>query len=1552
MASRPRDQKEIPHGGAATAYGVLYQMLWSVFQAQKQAANCEILAADLDETGRDLRNATFVVEPPGGGDLIRGRIVDQIKSRPGGRPWSFEEVLGEVLTDLYRAALTGVEFTGYRLVTEGRIGRWQRVLRFFEGLAQRPEPSDGLSTLDDKEPLVRGNVLRSIGGPATQRRIFDHVVEVIRRQVRRAAGEPLETTQRRVWRMLGRFQVESVQWDELEASIDHEIRLRGCSDGLVVRTRRALVGGLLEAAKKSTWRAPGRLDPAAFLKEHGLDGLRVSDRATLLEHSRQHLDRCLKTYGYDRGSDVRRDTVGLHPWRHEETVDGQQALYTEKPVVLFTGESRQDEVFFRLADDLAKAGELVLLSFATGSVEGDCEKAARIFCREIWGHGYEISLSRLTRRLRDAIPEVRQSRITLLIHGIASEDYANQLIRYPWEDHGLRLAVSFRGNSQWIPAAADRRQLVPVGHLTPEEIAALLGREIGPDWVLIPSDVREILKYPLLVQLYLETAATRPSWNPTQEYELFEAHWSRHLDSAPVEVDAIAEVASLLPEERRYPWPVSRLRTLRIRSQDLHALEQRKLLRRTLDGRLFEIADDRILNWAAAEGLVARLRDGRLAAQEIPERALACRAPATETAGRWLGYVPLDVLWLLTDPSQRQGEAVEAFLDALETNVDRRRVLQGLPTLGPRIVPYLVDRLRRHAEGRRGLRYRYRDLLIETADESIPERILDLLRPRDVPRRLQEVAAEILARKPTAAALDRLWALRCEAEGEDPQDEDRGSPYWLRDQLEKALRACVRTAGTWLEATIRRSDPAHEPFAALVYLLPWVAGGRDLWSGTKETILAKLPAPGERAAAVCIETFRDESEAPWLRARFHHSDGTVAAMALQAYKLLRPEEPPPEELDVATLDRLSLTRSWWLPLYLLDDPEAMSSLVLRRMRESDEPWDVADDVYSGRENAITPEILRLLLEQTAALLRSEVESPSPEDGEPLWRHFRFLARIARRDLLDVFSELAGSGFEQDLVTLLERRGPGEGAVGRPFENRALAVLEKIGSTGLTRLANFYLAQGQSRWARDDGRTRAVRRPDEETARLLQVLARGEVDSSDDETDFPWEQVKAVETLADLGEWRAVVEGVVRLGLRFSYEFAERFPSQGLSNADLQPALEALEGEEPPPGAILAVGYARRHELVPRLHHLLRQVEPESDTAQACLLALEILADTSAETEESFLEHLHFPRNRYVAWRALLTRIRTPRAFQALLGLFRELKGADYGLAQLTAMNLLEIEETRREMAAILWEDFGGPTERWHLIDYAGPAIEHLASLETAEVRSTLLQVALGDDRYPGQHEARLSAIDGVAEFDPQRAFDAARRLMLAQFPQREQCPERLLRYNTEGALDLFEEIVRESGDFLLLAAIGEALDRAGLTSRVQDWLRSPDPALRRGACFVAEAMGWTDDLDQALQSCIRDEDWDVREAAKDTLEAMRRHREVEPLVEALRGEEDPARCWALVDAALEIGYVGVVPGYGQDRWFGELYAMVAPPLQRHALQQVEKREKELREALQKRKRES
>jgi hypothetical protein len=385
MPPKFRGSQEIPQGGSANAYGVLYQMLWSVFQAQKQAAVCEILEAEPDETGQDLRSVTFMVEPRGGGDLARGKIVEQIKSRPSGTPWKFEEVIAQVLPDLYRAAAARGDYEEYQFITEGRTTVWKKIGAVFCSLAQSP-PLQVPIALDDQTPLITPQEARALGGPATTRRIFDHVVtviRVIRGKVAGAAAEPLEVTQRRVWHLLSHFQV------------------------------------------------------------------------------------------------------------------------------VFRGESGQSWALFRLAYELDRVDELVLLFRSKGSVESDCELAAQLFCRDIWGHGYEISLPRLTERLRGAIQEARQTRITLCIEGVLSESYADELIRYPWEDLGLRLAISFQGSPEWNPADAGRCRVIPQGPLSEEDLAVLLAENLGPEWVFIPSDVRRILTNLLSAHLYLEEAATR-----------------------------------------------------------------------------------------------------------------------------------------------------------------------------------------------------------------------------------------------------------------------------------------------------------------------------------------------------------------------------------------------------------------------------------------------------------------------------------------------------------------------------------------------------------------------------------------------------------------------------------------------------------------------------------------------------------------------------------------------------------------------------------------------------------------------------------------------------------------------------------------------------------------------------------------------------------------------------------------------------------------------------------------------------------------------------------
>lgn len=58
-----------------------------------------------------------------------------------------------------------------------------------------------------------------------------------------------------------------------------------------------------------------------------------------------------------------------------------------------------------------------------------------------------------------------------------------------------------------------------------------------------------------------------------------------------------------------------------------------------------------------------------------------------------------------------------------------------------------------------------------------------------------------------------------------------------------------------------------------------------------------------------------------------------------------------------------------------------------------------------------------------------------------------------------------------------------------------------------------------------------------------------------------------------------------------------------------------------------------------------------------------------------------------------------------------------------------------------------------------------------------------------------------------------------------------------------------------------------------------------------------------------------------------------------------------LDAALDIGYPGVVAGYGAGAWFGPMCGGLPFALRDHALSRLEEKRKELRDELAKRKRE-
>jgi hypothetical protein len=304
-------------------------MLWCLFRATR----LHISSYMSDDNTGEITQATIRLEPSGGGgDLqeITGdrRVVAQLKARSDRGTWSLREVVEEVLPDLYLAIESGSTSADCQFITEGRIGGWSQVYSFFQSLNARPMPSGNiLNALDNTKAIpfqgVKGRRIASDDKakpfwPAkdyTERTLFERIVEeACKRFTTAKREEPLETTQRNVWRLLGNFTfVGSQTQDCLRRQVDSLLLALVSFDTEISAKRDAMLLGLARHATLGS----ADLDSTKFLAEYGLDSVPLTNWLLLRERGRLHLEGELCRRGYQSGEDVRDDLaaeVVKHPY--------------------------------------------------------------------------------------------------------------------------------------------------------------------------------------------------------------------------------------------------------------------------------------------------------------------------------------------------------------------------------------------------------------------------------------------------------------------------------------------------------------------------------------------------------------------------------------------------------------------------------------------------------------------------------------------------------------------------------------------------------------------------------------------------------------------------------------------------------------------------------------------------------------------------------------------------------------------------------------------------------------------------------------------------------------------------------------------------------------------------------------------------------------------------------------------------------------------------------------------------------------------------------------
>lgn len=1532
----------VPHGGPANISGVIYQMLWGLLHT----TTLYISGYARREDSGAPDSAVLRLEPIGGGGDHRiigdaKVIVEQVKARSSGGTWSLREIIEEVLPDLFKAVDLSAPDAEYRFVTESRMGDWGKVYGFFQSLKGRTYHADAVEGLDDAKELpfsfkiaksaaAEGEVPDSFW-PAdhyTERSLFKRIAEELRKHP--SIKDPGARLHQKLWHLLGRFFIEQEQSAMLvEGKVRRALLDLGVKDVDISPTLAAMLMDLQQRAASGN----AEVRSAEFLAKYNLDAVPLTNWRELRRQGEAHLRGVLGRRGYDESGDVRR-RLG------ETMVDGWPE---DRPVLVLSGESGQGKSWLMSAASLACAArmELSVLIEATGDADGDQNLAAKTIWEDIKNNDDTRSLKRIAARRKELLPNAPQPWLTLFVDDIQSVKEARGLARAPWEEWGIRLAISC---APWIAktvkrAIAERVAVHDVPDFSVGELQAFLTQNLGEDWPDIPLDVRDTLRRPILARLYSEVAK-ECAWQPTNEYELYERYWQRlgQDEQAEYALDAVGiqQLAGSLLEGAPYPWSKEQIARASLDNAAVVRLQRVGWLRAA--GDCLEVWHDRLLNWAVAKSLAEAVRRRRIDSEALCRLVRPLFEAHRTHQGRNLGYVPMDLMWLLADPNSGCANVIDNVIANLEGGsfgLQESLYHKLLPTLGTRIVPALYRRLETvvQSEDSMAASQVIGAIAFFSAEDVSPQAMKLLHHDRPF---VQRAGMCILVSRPHPDALDQLWKLHCAIEA-NPQAYLHAHEYSMAayENSFDAMRACVQLRPDWLRMAIHKADPAMEPVHSLAYLLANLRDGGSLWRGCKKALFLKVKPEKERSLASNIFRYRDAEELSWLLERIDRKDDVLGPTAFRALARIAPERAVKA---MGRLDKSAMyaTRKWWLPHLIARAPQATWAQVRQLMTEETRPWTVGL-VFQGSENALDAQTLELLLDELERLLDRALAGQIPDGHRPLYVPLLMLSAIQRLDLLDCCARRQDKPLEEKLTAWLLSLGARIG-VGVDCLERApgIDVLYKIGGRGFTRVVNSLLS-ANSRYGRHDGLDHAAKRADADTiAHLVRISLQEELWEG-----HPVEQGHAARALISLGRAREAVEAIVQWGIRIDAKVIDLVEAEApLDDGAMEPAFKAIAATGPVlPGAVQAVGIGRRPDKLAAVYSILEKAPCDSDTALAGILTIGRLRDDSKRGLDFLRAQLAIPAHRDAACVAL-ARIGSEEAMSLLLSHIVDNWNVRF------AGVLLDDRRTRSSACALLMRHLGSEDwfERPEILGWTLPSCSDEAMqtiLEDAELQETLREEAFSASRVFRYVGAKAGAIRCLSRFDAEAAFLAARKAMEnPQSVDRTWYPYLLMELDQGRAVQtLLSQVIQERATAVLWA-IGRALQDVDVAKTLDEWFTSDDPRKRLSAC---QLVGWAEPSAQVLASVHRlldDSDQQVASAAQDALDRCSNQREVGKLADAVVTETKPDRRWILLDALIMLGDPGD-DGGSRPAWCLAVSKALPPAMRQYLGERVQERRKAL-----------
>lgn len=1261
-------------GGRTNIFGVLFQILAAVEWAVKIGVQFTI-AGD-DEEVRIMSEPEITSEPAEGGDIeIRWpytRVVQQMKTRTTGEPWRLREVIAKAFPDLYlsvdrRSAST----VRYELVLDSPQGDWSEFETFQRHFASNPVPAQPAEALDDdvKVPFFPKESL-------TYHEMFIHIRDTVRKR-EEVRDEPLEKTERDVWHLLANFYVVVTPSGAAQReALRPLLRRYGYSGAEVDEKIDALVGAVL---RRSTGEVAS-FSPSEILAEAGISGLPVSDATRVRHAARFILDRDLRRRTtYSAAADVRQ--TGGNP------IEGRiGALVAE------SGGGKTWE----LARRAVRAGSTGFVTFRVASVdpERDVRSAIETIARDVLGWKVNRTTDDLIAALRSCFGTLPDPWLTIFLDNVGITE-VDGLLAQPLSEWGVRVIFSTPG--VYADALSDRAiGTSDVPNFSAVEVNTFLAaHDCDPDQV--PREIRDTLRLPLLAWIYATVARRDHEFRPTNEYLLYDRYW-RRLRTAGVQAKYPGDEERLVALARSfrgggvYPWPTPALDVAGVGDEVRHRLESIGWLTRDEHGNA-RIWHDRLLNWAVAESIARDMRDERLSIEEVSELlAKMAHIPWTRDERPLLGYVPMDVSWMLSSRGWATEETLSHLIEALEApEAIGHDVYELLPSIGLVIARAIVLRaMRVDAQSAWLFPSIVRALVTIYEREDIREVVDTFLRTDSLP---QEVIGFMLAaRRPAGRHLPRLWDLRLEIgtrfhDMPFPED-DRAAEFDWRAHLNAvervfdALRHCVRTAPEWLE----ENAPvlATQDAGATAGLIAAIADSRGsaAWHQTKKALKEHAGPDDVRKLIDCIRIFRDAEERTLLDDALRSDNTTTQAAAFGALIHLDPDAAV-ALLSLLSAQELAMARRWWLPWLTMLRPAEVAGRLAERVRTAPADGGYIGEVFLEFEVLLPPPVGDTLLDWLA----DRLETVDRRSLFALSSVLNVLAAVPDPAVRESIRARAGSPLEERLLTICSAE---DGDYQLQNVYSASTLLRRIEGEGFRDFV-YRTFTPEASYARAEF---ARYSPDEKLSETL----KARIDHTQ-KTANTWAQMlQSTRLLAQAGGRLPIVEMVWKYGGRIiEMDVPNLIDADApLTDAQLEAFLTALQDQEETvqERAVTAVGLSGRRDRREVVISTARAAAPASALRHTALLALENLTMNGDEIPADLIAAELWGRG---GWNVVRMLFRSgTEASLALLEQFLDAGPQENLRIDDERAKLLGADERGQRIAKRIWSNHSRwPADWWH-----------------------------------------------------------------------------------------------------------------------------------------------------------------------------------------------------------------------------------------------------------------